>query len=657
MKMIAFIAATVAAVVALAYHESDFGNNVEPTTFGSSAGEGGESKALTAFGRGAGEKAYKSSYDVFIGSRAGANANNSKNTIGIGTEALADTRRNKKVVAIGNYELAGVWGITNTTSINGGQIFVSETFDCAMLRTDPVAAPSNSPFAYMQGNTYIGGTGTTYIAGNVVFNGRSVIVDNTTYSGGGSGTAHLAGSGDLADLTRIPYSSGDCDLFVSQNGSDDGEGTALYPYLTIDRALREVTSIVKPEVIIGVYAGDYPYPSNALFKAATESAIVRLVALEGVDKTSMSLSASGITPEMAQQATSNSTYSATLVDRAVLSVPEDGALGWAHVYGFTFKGRTKATRSYKRATYSGIQFHSCRFTGTDACSSRNYRDMVFSNSVLDNCLIDGGFELNVRDWNAAAGGSGSFAFACGFENSVVMPFKKHKNGEPTNEGYLLADCELYNTLVHSTNAWYCANFNEVSDHGMFDSVIVLDKNMVKSPFFGWFEDTMKIERVIYAVGEQTEKGAYIGIPNSHFVDSYIDTYASVKEMTDDWFYPNDDAFELFGIGYNNSLTRRFKDYLREKNYQGRDGVGVIDLKNTNAMFILAENGDLNVYSVSAVSNNIPIRPIFALFKAEVSAGNDQVVSTSLSGDRYRKTFPKFDNFNMNTTAVDHGDDE
>lgn len=645
MKRIVLAAAVMVALNGLAYHEYSYGNNVNPSALGQGAADGAASREIVAVGYDAGRDADTAIQDVFIGNAAGRTSGNTTKVIGIGYNALGDAHDLRNVVALGNYELAGLSGMTNVTSINNGQIYVNGDYDLALIRPNGMVAPTNSPFAYIAGDTFIGGTGTTYIAGNVVFGGRTVIQDNSFVGGGGS-TARLAGSGDLADMT-VPYSSGDCDIFVSPQGSDSNPGTVLLPYLTLDKALREVARMTKGSVTIGVMAGDYAYPSNAIFQAAVRSAYVTIVGLEGVRKTSMSLTASGIGQDVARAATTDSALAGTLLDRGVLTLPEDGAKGWAHVWGFTFDGRTKATRSLRRGTYSGVQFHACRFTGIDACTSRNYRDMLFANAILDNCIIDDKFEVNVRTYQTTY--NGSPFFACGIEDSIIMTMRKHFNGNfATAEGDYMKDCEIYNSLVMDTNnVWRTAMFYSVTDYGMYDSAFVVAKNMTAKPIHRDTSQMPTYERIILAIGSQTAKGATLDVPTSQIVDSYVDTYANVRMLTDENIYPLDEALELFGIGYNNGLTRRFKDYLREKNYQGRDGVGIIDLKNTDAMLMKAEDGMLNLYTVSAVEGSTPVRPIFAMFKAEQPAGNDVIVSSSLSGGKYAKTKPDFSRFSYN----------
>lgn len=647
-----------AGLTAWAYHEYSYGNNVNPSALGQGAADGASSRELVAVGWYAGCNALEAIQDVFIGNSAGRESGNTQKAVGIGYNALGDAHDIKNVVAIGNYELAGISGVTNTTSINNGQLFISETYDVAMIRPNCYAAPTNSPFAYIAGDTYIGGTGTTYIAGNVVFGGRTVVQDNS-YVGGGGATARLAGSGDLANLSRIPFSSGDCDLFVSARGSDTADGSLLRPFLTLNRALQEVVRMTKGRVTIGVMAGDYAYPSNAIFQAAVKSAIVTLVGLEGVTKTSMSLTASGIDRDVARAATTNSTLAISLRDRAVLTLPEEGDKGMAHVWGFTFDGRTKATRSTLRGTYSGIQFHSCRFTGIDACNRRNYKDMLFANAILDNCLIDEQFEVNVRTYQSTF--NGSPFFACGIQDSIILTMRKHLDGNfASPEGDFMKDSEVYNSLIVDTkNVWRTALYYSVTDYGLYDCAFACAQNMTYKPIQVERSKKPTYERIILAVGTQTAKGAVLDVQSAQIVDSYMNTYATVQTLTDKNFYPLDEALELFGIGYNNGLTRKFKDYLREKHYQGRDGVGIIDLKNTDALLMKAENGVLNIYTVTAVSNNVPVRPLFALFKAEQPAGNDVIASTSLSDGKYPKTLPDFGNFNYNhvTPAAETEDEE
>ena len=175
MKNLLLIFALAGAVSAYAVHESTFGRNIDATAVGSGVGDNALSRDITAVGRSAAKNAYTSISDIFVGKESGVGVSNSTKVVAIGNNALGDARNVTNVVAIGNYELAGIEDVRNTTSINNGQIFVSETFDVAMIRPNSLKAPTNSPFAYIAGDTYIGGTGVVHFAGKeLLYNGDPV---------------------------------------------------------------------------------------------------------------------------------------------------------------------------------------------------------------------------------------------------------------------------------------------------------------------------------------------------------------------------------------------------------------------------------------------------------------------------------------------------
>lgn len=631
MKGIVLAAAVMVALNGLAYHEYSYGNNVNPSALGQGAADGAASREIVAVGYDAGRDADTAIQDVFIGNAAGRTSGNTTKVIGIGYNALGDAHDLRNVVALGNYELAGLSGMTNVTSINNGQIYVNGDYDLALIRPNGMVAPTNSPFAYIAGDTFIGGTGTTYIAGNVVFGGRTVIQDNSFVGGGGS-TARLAGSGDLADMT-VPYSSGDCDVFVSPQGSDSNPGTVLLPYLTLDKALQACALVGRPDMKIGVMAGDYAYPTMERWQTISKIG-VRLIGLEGAAKTRISMVATGYSEEQQWLACTDSTVASAMYDKGCLTNHDDQhSLNKNFVIGFTLDGRTRRSAvNYSYGTYGGVYFRACRFTGVDCAQLRRNGYLLFSNCILDNCYVDAKFHAALRFRSYA---DSCVFFACYLYNTIVENIRKSSTGLNWNssDGTLYSDCEFQNSLCMDTNLWQAALHYEVTENGMYDSAVVFQKD--SRPVFNESGTRRHaLVRSIFAVGNNTAKGATWERAYIDEEDSYVDSWSEVKAITDDNFYPLDEALELFGIGYNNMLTRKFKDYLRTKDYQGRDGVGIIDLKNTDAMLMKAEDGMLNLYTVTAVEGSTPVRPLFALFKAEASAGNDVYASTSL-GDAKR----------------------
>jgi hypothetical protein len=485
----------------------------------------------------------------------------------------------------------------------------------------------------MGGDTYIGGTGTTYISGNVVFNGRKAIVDNSSYGGGGSGTAKLAGSGDLANLRNIPYSSGDCHFFVAPSGSDSNNGSIGLPFLTIEKALQAITNSPMDNIVIGVYAGEYAYPTAPTTRAAAQKGIT-LVGLEGSDKTFITLEASGVDYVAATNASLNAYQ-----ERAVLI---GGGDKWMNVIGFTFDGRTVAQKSYEEGSYFLCSFTACRFTGFDAVSvssGRRYNRMVFSNCMFTDCIIDENFHVILSDHSGSPTSRESYAspfFGCGFYNSIVKNIHKSDRGDPNViSGNFMLDCEIWNSLIiDERNKWRTVLMHYYSSGMALEDSAVAVKEDTEVPISvrNSASFTPYANRMIVSVGEDLTEGV-IPWGFGRTKDSFFCPYSELYTYVDKNIYPLDDAFKLFGIGYNNSLTRRFKHYLIEKNYQTKDNLGLVDKRNQNATVILLEDDDLNIYRLSTSDNT---RPMLATFMSVASAyaPNERVVSTSLSQNEY-----------------------
>ena len=629
-RAVAFALAAVSAFALWAYHEGSWGNNIGLTSLGFRAAEDGVSRDVIAVGYEAAQDIKATRDSVLVGKWVANNCVSNNGVVAIGHGAVQDSSELKNVVAIGKYELAAADGLRNTTSINSGQILASETLDVVALRTRLDLHPTNAPFCFMGGNTYIGGTGTTYIAGDVVFNGRRTVVDNSSYSGGGGGTsAKLAGSGDLADLSKIPYSTGDCHIFVSPNGSDSNNGSFVAPFRTIDRALRSVKNGPMENVVIGVYAGEYAYPSPTNSRPAAAKGVT-IVGLEGCDKTKMSLVASGVDYTSATNATIT-----TYRDMAVLI----GGSKWLHVYGFTFDGRTVCTREGSEGSYAKCQFYSCRFTGNDAVtrSGRRYYYPVFANCVVENSLIDDGFQVFLNDQSGSSEYRYWYSqvfFACYIYDSVVQSMTKSDRGDYTSRSCnLFCDCEIVNSLVLDTkNKWRSVlGYSVTNDRALEDSSIVV-KETPEAVEFHDYNHRPYASRTIFCAGDYWDDGA-LPWGADRTKDSFFCAYSNLYDHVDANIYPLDDAFQLFGIGYNNSLTRRFKQYLIEKNYQTKDNLGLVDKRNLNATVLLAEDDDLNIYSLVTTDST---RPLLATFRSAATAyaPNERIVSTSLSQNEY-----------------------
>ena len=174
-----FAAVAASALSALAVIEGNSGANANLTAVGRGAATGSESQNLVAVGYNAGANALSTDSSIFLGKNAGSGVTTNVKCVAIGNGSLSESSTMCRVVAIGENEFAAMDSVTNTTSINGGQILVSETFDIAMLRPNSTHHPTNSPFYYGFGDTYIGGTGVTRIVGSqILVNGAKSLAKN-----------------------------------------------------------------------------------------------------------------------------------------------------------------------------------------------------------------------------------------------------------------------------------------------------------------------------------------------------------------------------------------------------------------------------------------------------------------------------------------------
>lgn len=311
---------------------------------------------------------------------------------------------------------------------------------------------------------------------------------------------------------------------------------------------------------------------------------------------------------------------------------------WTPVIGFTLDGSTVGTDFTSGASFAGCDFQACIFTGKSASPPRRYNRKYFANCYLYHCILDENLEFNLND----TGGSdsspywyGTPIFACLFDHCIVRNIKKFNGADDVTSasGTFFDTCEFYNTLVIDTrNKWKCTFCqNTQAPYGIFDTAICVTNN---TGIGYWCAGTHSVLRSIYIDGEHYDNGHLPSANAGDIQESFFCHASSRFDYVDENAYPLDDAFELFGIGYNNTLTRRFKEYLLAKNLQDKASFGLIDRKTPDALVILAEDGDMNLYSLSATENNQPVRPILATYALASGSPltNELYVSSSLAAN-------------------------
>lgn len=107
-----------------------------------------------AVGRNAGGQIKYSANNIVVGNAAGYGASNVNSSVAIGGGAMSAARNCDGVVAIGQDELAGVGGLSDTTSINKQQLFISKPADAFCINPQKADSITNAPLWYMGGTLH-----------------------------------------------------------------------------------------------------------------------------------------------------------------------------------------------------------------------------------------------------------------------------------------------------------------------------------------------------------------------------------------------------------------------------------------------------------------------------------------------------------------------
>lgn len=224
-----------------------------------------------AVGRNASGRIKYSANNIVVGNAAGYGASNVNTSVAIGGGAMSAARNCNGVVAIGQDELAGVGGLSDTTSINKQQLFISKPADAFCINPQKSDSITNAPLWYMGGTLH--------------FNVDAV-------EGIALGRAQPATS---------------YDFYLAPDGNDGNDGRSYKtPKKTFDgvwtaaNALDDSITNVTCAVFAGMYYVDYTNVySRFTFNPPNETQLARgykmimkkrvhFVAIDGPDKTCLS---------------------------------------------------------------------------------------------------------------------------------------------------------------------------------------------------------------------------------------------------------------------------------------------------------------------------------------------------------------------------------
>lgn len=260
------------------------------------------------------------SSNVLIGARSGKGSVSLTNSVGIGTDSLRVTGDGRPRVDVNGMVRAG-----------GGEI---------LLSTERYGSPE---LAYSNG--------TLRVRGSLVLEG-SLVFTNGSYS-------------SATDATI-----GGFDYYVDGvKGSDEDDGTLMYPFRTLDAALYRVQA---DGARICVRAGTYDFPTY--FKKgvnATEGLvpyIVDVVGVDGRDRTVIRNDTGG--PAWVMSKTS----------------------GMCYFKGITFEGFQRGDFGAAVAAFTFLYFDGCAFRGTTATvrgPTRTYTMGMFNQCILVGCDVYG----------------------------------------------------------------------------------------------------------------------------------------------------------------------------------------------------------------------------------------------------------------------------